>query len=137
MGSAWIKNSIPAERNIRSQWISIQPDRNPTPIPVTRDPTINQRIMDLESTPAQLNLPRPSETTLVIALGDPAGIGAEVTLKALAQPRPPQQRVELVGCRRWLEETYMLLRDRSPEPLADPAEFALIDLPLEIGRAHV
>ena len=116
---------------MRSQWISIQPACRPTPRPVTRDPTINQRIMHLESTPSQLNLPRPSATTLVIALGDPAGIGAEVTLKALALPRPPEQRVELVGCRRWLEETYMLLRDRSAEPLADPAEFTLIDLPLQ------
>ena len=38
---------------------------------------------------------------LVIALGDPAGIGAEVTLKALAQPRPAGQEVVLVGCGRW------------------------------------
>jgi 4-hydroxythreonine-4-phosphate dehydrogenase len=87
--------------------------------------------MELESMPSPLNLPHPPSTGLVIALGDPAGIGAEVTLKALAQPRPSQQRVELVGCRRWLEDTYMLLRDRGAEPLADPAAFPIIDQPLE------
>ncbi len=80
--------------------------------------------------PSPLNLPH-SPSALVIALGDPAGIGAEVTLKALAQPRPTEQRVELVGCRRWLEDTYMLLRDRSTDPLADPAAFPIIDQPLE------
>ena len=68
--------------------------------------------------PSPLNLSDPPLRALVIALGDPAGIGAEVTLKALSQPRPSLQRVELVGCRRWLEDTYMSLRDRSSEPLA-------------------
>jgi 4-hydroxythreonine-4-phosphate dehydrogenase len=87
--------------------------------------------MELESMVSPLNLPHPPATALVIALGDPAGIGAEVTLKALAQPRPSQQQVELVGCRRWLEDTYMLLRDRSAEPLADPDAFTIIDQPLE------
>ena len=78
-----------------------------------------------------LNPPKPAPTALVIALGDPAGIGAEVTLKALAQQRPSRQHVELVGCRRWLEDTYMLLRERSNEPLADPAAFTIIDVPLD------
>jgi 4-hydroxythreonine-4-phosphate dehydrogenase len=87
--------------------------------------------MDLQMMPSPLNLSDPPLRALVIALGDPAGIGAEVTLKALSQPRPSLQRVELVGCRRWLEDTYMSLRDRSSEPLADPAAFTIIDLPLE------
>jgi 4-hydroxythreonine-4-phosphate dehydrogenase len=87
--------------------------------------------MELQTMPSPLNPATPSASPLVIALGDPAGIGAEVTLKALAQRRPEQRHVELVGCRRWLEETYMLLRDRSPDPVADPAAFTIIDLPLE------
>ncbi|MEB3201057.1 MAG: 4-hydroxythreonine-4-phosphate dehydrogenase PdxA [Synechococcaceae cyanobacterium] len=70
-------------------------------------------------------------TRLIISLGDPAGIGAEVTLKALARPQPPGQEVLLVGCRRWLEESYMQLRRHSPVPLADPADVPIDDLPLE------
>lgn len=80
--------------------------------------------------------PRP--VRLAIALGDPAGIGAEVTLKALAQPEwgaaQPNQPL-LVGCRRWLETTYQQLRHHSPAsngvaPLRDPAELEIIDQPL-------
>ena len=67
---------------------------------------------------------------LAISLGDPAGIGAEVVLKALAtwpgEAPPPL----LVGCRRWLERCYTQLRALSPTPLADPANLELIDLPL-------
>jgi 4-hydroxythreonine-4-phosphate dehydrogenase len=72
--------------------------------------------------------PRPAR--IVISLGDPAGIGAEVTLKALALPRPADQEVVLVGCRRWLEESFRLLRARSTSDLADPADFEMLDLPL-------
>jgi len=69
---------------------------------------------------------------LAIALGDPAGIGAEVTLKALALPAglaldPPPL---LVGCRRWLEASYAALREGSQEPLRDPASLEIVDQPL-------
>jgi 4-hydroxythreonine-4-phosphate dehydrogenase len=67
---------------------------------------------------------------LVIALGDPAGIGAEVTLKALARPRPAGQEVVLVGCGRWLRECHRQLLACSDAPLADPEAFALVDIPL-------
>ena len=72
-----------------------------------------------------------SPARLAIALGDPAGIGAEVTLKALALPEatvlnPPL----LVGCRRWLESRYSELRLRSDSPLRDPATLEMVDLPL-------
>jgi 4-hydroxythreonine-4-phosphate dehydrogenase len=68
---------------------------------------------------------------LVIALGDPAGIGAEVTLKALARPRPAGQEVVLVGCGRWLQDCHRQLLARSDAPLADPDAFPLVDIPLE------
>lgn len=67
---------------------------------------------------------------LVLALGDPAGIGAEVVLKAVAAAGPTRVSPVLVGCRRWLEESYSLLRTRSADPLADPASLEMIDLPL-------
>lgn len=69
----------------------------------------------------------------MIALGDPAGIGAEVTLKALAalarQPEgaPP---VVLVGCRRWLEASHRRLLAAGCSDLADPEALTLVDVPL-------
>jgi 4-hydroxythreonine-4-phosphate dehydrogenase len=72
-----------------------------------------------------------AESHLAIALGDPAGIGAEVTLKALAQPEARGLEPVLVGCRRWLEGQYEALRPLSRDPLRDPAELAMVDLPLE------
>jgi len=69
---------------------------------------------------------------LAIALGDPAGIGAEVTLKALALPEG--QALDpaplLVGCRRWLETSYATLRHCCNAPLRDPASLEVVDRPL-------
>jgi 4-hydroxythreonine-4-phosphate dehydrogenase len=67
---------------------------------------------------------------LAISLGDPAGIGAEVTLKALAHWPADQPAPLLVGCRRWLESSYQQLREHSAEPLADPANLDVHDRPL-------
>jgi 4-hydroxythreonine-4-phosphate dehydrogenase len=68
---------------------------------------------------------------LAVSLGDPAGIGAEVTLKALAQWPADQPSPLLVGCRRWLEHTHQQLKSCSTAPLADPADLEVLDLPLE------
>jgi len=67
---------------------------------------------------------------IAIALGDPAGIGAEVVLKALANRRV-QQAVEpvLFGCRRWLLEQYHTLGQRGQQ-VADPRDLRLVDMPL-------
>lgn len=66
---------------------------------------------------------------LAVALGDPAGIGAEIVLKALARAclNAP---VVLVGCRRWLEEQHRQLRVAGCTALADPAGICMVDLPL-------
>ena len=71
----------------------------------------------------------PSGRPLAIALGDPAGIGAEVTLKALALPELQHLQPLLVGCRRWLESSYHQLRQHSLEPLRDPATLEMVDRP--------
>ncbi|KKZ10448.1 MAG: 4-hydroxythreonine-4-phosphate dehydrogenase [Candidatus Synechococcus spongiarum SP3] len=67
---------------------------------------------------------------IAIALGDPAGIGAEVVLKALANRRV-QQAVEpvLFGCRRWLLEQHHRLRQRGQQ-VVDPQDLHLVDMPL-------
>ena len=54
-----------------------------------------------------------------------------MVLKALAAPRPPERRVLLVGCRRWLEASHQHLKACSDAPLADPADLEVVDLPLE------
>ena len=74
---------------------------------------------------------------LALSLGDPGGIGAEVTLKALASLREQSIPVVLVGCRRWLEGHYQALRSCSDAPLADPSDFAWHDQPLEAIRGMV
>jgi 4-hydroxythreonine-4-phosphate dehydrogenase len=68
---------------------------------------------------------------LAISLGDPAGIGAEVTLKALAHWPADQPTPRLVGCRSWLEHSYQRLRACTADALADPANLDVLDLPLE------
>ena len=71
---------------------------------------------------------------LIIALGDPAGIGMEVTLKALAHPRcPGGMKPLLVGCRASLKRTHQLLQNRAGVPLADPDDLEIEDLPIPSG----
>jgi 4-hydroxythreonine-4-phosphate dehydrogenase len=69
---------------------------------------------------------------IAIALGDPAGIGAEVTLKAIAQLQrsDPGFNPLLVGCRHWLQQSYEQLARGSSLPLANPRELEILDLPL-------
>lgn len=72
----------------------------------------------------------PRAQRLAIALGDPAGIGAEVTLKALASQRPEAEAPLLVGCRDWLQRRYRELRGLGVSALRNPEDLAMIDLPL-------
>ena len=76
--------------------------------------------------------PSPDATDrLVIALGDPAGIGMEVTLKALADPRLPDGLNPLVvGCRTTLEQTYSRLKAQQCPLLMDPSDLDIDDLPV-------
>ena len=70
--------------------------------------------------------------TLVIALGDPAGIGIEVVLKALAKSNvlPTGLKPVLVGCRRCVELTHRQLMARGSTGLADPSALTIHDQPL-------
>jgi 4-hydroxythreonine-4-phosphate dehydrogenase len=99
------------------------------PNPNTRPTSNNQRSM---GDPTASQTPsNPRAARLAIALGDPAGIGAEVTLKALAEPRLAELEVVLVGCRHWLESSYSALRARGSGPLRDPGELNILDRPLQ------
>ncbi|WP_013320356.1 4-hydroxythreonine-4-phosphate dehydrogenase PdxA [Gloeothece verrucosa] len=72
---------------------------------------------------------------LAVTLGDPAGIGPEVVLKALADPSVAENyQITVVGSRALLISTYERLRSLShlkPEDLAEPDSLSILDLPLE------
>lgn len=66
---------------------------------------------------------------LVIPLGDPAGIGSEVVLKALADPDTVERAlITVVGSRSRLQQTYHRLR--SSCLLADPDRLDVLDVSL-------
>jgi 4-hydroxythreonine-4-phosphate dehydrogenase len=71
---------------------------------------------------------------LAITQGDPAGIGPEVILKALADPTLAAQaaagQVTIVGNRALLQQTYDRLC-ASVTPLAHPDQIAVLEIPLE------
>ena len=75
---------------------------------------------------------------LVIPLGDPAGIGTEVVLKALADPSVNSCDLAIVGNRDILETSYQQLLKVIPPTvkLANPAELNIIDvrLPTEVSQ---
>jgi len=81
---------------------------------------------------------------LALTLGDPAGIGAEIVLKALAHPQVLDLPVKLtvVADRRQVVETFSLLKNFSNLALADPDEIDIIDtntgeaITLGHGDAH-
>lgn len=67
---------------------------------------------------------------LAVTLGDPAGIGPEVILKALADPSVTQScRVTVVGSRSLLQKTYSHLQKILPgESLAHPDSLSILDV---------
>ncbi|MCL1468273.1 4-hydroxythreonine-4-phosphate dehydrogenase PdxA [Argonema galeatum] len=68
---------------------------------------------------------------LAVTLGDPAGIGPEVILKALADPDVIQDcDITVVGSRSLLAKIYADLSD-SVQFLADPAQLSILDVELD------
>lgn len=66
---------------------------------------------------------------LAVTLGDPAGIGPEVILKALTDPIEAAS-VTVIGSRTILQQTYDKLRSRHPAAvLANPETLNIIDVP--------
>jgi 4-hydroxythreonine-4-phosphate dehydrogenase len=81
---------------------------------------------------------------LALTVGDPAGIGTEVILKALADPALRQTAdLTLVGNRDLLRQAYeRLTQHMNPADLVDPDDLALLEVPIEpseqiqIGRGN-
>ena len=69
---------------------------------------------------------------LVLTVGDPAGIGTEVILKALADPEVTQNcDVVVVGSKNLLAKTYKNINKNTGNSLAlvNPADLSIVDLP--------
>ena len=71
-------------------------------------------------------------STLIISLGDPAGIGTEITLKALGSKSLNKNiKPLLVGCKNNIHETYSKLIKHGIGNIPDPNKLDIIDIPLE------
>jgi 4-hydroxythreonine-4-phosphate dehydrogenase len=83
-----------------------------------------------EKLSSRLNRPR-----LAVTLGDPAGIGPEVVLKALADPEVTTDcEITVIGSQSLLQATYTHLRQQTPENsgiVADPHQLRILDIKLE------
>ncbi|WP_310413665.1 4-hydroxythreonine-4-phosphate dehydrogenase PdxA, partial [Chamaesiphon sp. OTE_8_metabat_110] len=73
-----------------------------------------------------------SKPRLVITLGDPAGIGTEVVLKALADRSAADFDLTIIGNLELLNDRYQHLRQQMPAQieLANPADLNIINVPL-------
>ena len=73
-----------------------------------------------------------NKNTLIISLGDPAGIGTEITLKALGS-KYLNKNIQplLVGCKNNIYETYSKLINHGINNIPDPKNLDIIDIPLE------
>ncbi|MBW4622510.1 MAG: 4-hydroxythreonine-4-phosphate dehydrogenase PdxA [Cyanosarcina radialis HA8281-LM2] len=83
--------------------------------------------------PQTSNSRSPHPPRLAVTLGDPAGIGSEVVLKALADPEIVKDcEITVIGNESVLSATYdRLLTQISASALANPAELSILDVPLE------
>ena len=70
-----------------------------------------------------------SKINLAITIGDPAGIGTEIILKALHKPNQfPNAEFTIIGSRSCLEQTYNHLQHVSNDNLAHPDTLNIIDV---------
>ena len=71
--------------------------------------------------------------SLVVTMGDPAGIGPEIILKALADPSW-SDRITVIGNRHLLQFTYEHLLQQTnltEQDLVNPQTLSIVDVPLE------
>ncbi|MEC4894385.1 MAG: 4-hydroxythreonine-4-phosphate dehydrogenase PdxA [Oscillatoria sp. PMC 1050.18] len=67
---------------------------------------------------------------LAVTMGDPAGIGAEIILKAL-RDLSVNARITVVGTTSLLEKNYLHLTKQGINGIANPAELSILDVGLE------
>lgn len=71
---------------------------------------------------------------VLVTLGDPAGIGPEVVLKALAQARFDAD-ITLVGNADLLRAAHQQLSAQSSSPIAHPKDWKIVNVPVSAGQA--
>lgn len=74
--------------------------------------------------------PSSSKPRLAVTIGDPAGIGPEVILKALTVLPKDQAEITLCGDRRIFESAYVQLRNLGCA-VADPKDYDSLDVPID------
>lgn len=81
----------------------------------------------------EVKSPSQNRPRLALTLGDPAGIGAEVILKALADPQVSKNcDVTVVGSQDLLQDTYTKLNlAEDLQALANPSQLSIVDVQLE------
>ena len=75
----------------------------------------------------------PTIPSLALTLGDPAGIGPEIILKALNNSFATRTKITVIGNHQLLQFTYEHLLQQTQltkQDLADPQELSVIDIPL-------
>ena len=81
---------------------------------------------------AKIQTSQLNKNTLIISLGDPAGIGTEITLKALGSESLNKNiHPLLVGCKNNIYETYKKLICHGINNIPDPKKLDIVDIPLE------
>ncbi len=75
--------------------------------------------------------PYSNKLRIVIAIGDPSGIGPEIILKALcSQELPKEMQPLLVGCKKTLEIIHSRLKLQGVNSLINPKNLIIEDLPI-------
>lgn len=77
-----------------------------------------------------------SRPRLAVTLGDPAGIGPEVVLKALTPEVTANCEITLIGTRSLLQSTYTQLRQLGNREIVDPERLSILDLELDSSITH-
>ena len=95
--------------------------------------------VSLQNKVVELN-DRDRRPRLALTLGDPAGIGPEVILKALADPEISQNcDITIVGSRTLLAKIYADLSDAVAygDILANPADLSILDVDLNVDLSNI
>ncbi|MEO1591153.1 MAG: 4-hydroxythreonine-4-phosphate dehydrogenase PdxA [Cyanobacteria bacterium J06632_22] len=72
---------------------------------------------------------------VLVTMGDPAGVGPEVVLKALAQ-RHFEADITVVGNAELLRSQQAILQQRTTAPMADLNDWDVIDVPMSAEQAN-
>ena len=80
----------------------------------------------------ELKTSKDNKNKLIISLGDPAGIGTEITLKALASKKLNKHiQPLLVGCKNNIYKTHSKLINLGINNIPNPSNLDIVDIPLE------